>query len=49
MGFLGDPRADSGGEGKIRAISSPVFSLASTVCPWVSEDVARETERLISF
>ena len=38
--ILGDPEADSGGEGKSkRAVFGPFrLSLVPTICPWVSED-----------
>ena len=42
--ILGDPGADSGGEGSSkRAGKYGTFrlSLAPTICPWVSEDVVR--------
>ena len=55
--ILGDPGADSGGEGKsksfLRAIVFCPFrlSLAPTICPWVSEDArasgARKLPRLV--
>ena len=50
--ILGDPGADSGGEGKSkRAIFSRPFrlSLAPIICAWVSEDATIHTRTILTY